>query len=399
MSMLRQPRVLAATVLLAAVAAMSLTGCTAGGSSAPGPSNAATRRPVAATTSAPATTFTATVGTQQASAGPVAAGGTLSIAASGVPVTSATVTDAQDRPVDGAVRDGAWVSAAAIPPHATWTWRAAAAGNATGSGTVTSGAAARVRGAHTNIGDGQSVGVAAPIIVTFDSPVTDKAAVERALTVTTPGHPGTVEGSWGWEGNSQVHFRTKEYWPADTKVHVDMPLATVDEGDGVYGAKDITLDFTIGRSQIVQADARSHQIKVVRSGAVVATYNASYGLDSDPARATRSGIHVVSEKHQTQHMVSQQWGYAEDEYWAVRISNNGEFIHANPATTGQQGNTNVSHGCINLSMADAEAYFQTAIYGDPVEVTGTDVPLTHDMSDIYDWALSWDQWQQRSALH
>ena len=59
------------------------------------------------------------------------------------------------------------------------------------------------------------------------------------------------------------------------------------------------------------------------------------------------------------------------ERFAVRISNNGEFIHANPASSGAQGNTNVTNGCINLSTSDAQQYFNSAIYGDPVEVTGT----------------------------
>ena len=34
-----------------------------------------------------------------------------------------------------------------------------------------------------------------------------------------------------------------------------------------------------------------------------------------------------------------------------------------------------------------------AIYGDPVEVTGTSVPLSEADGDIYDWAYSWDEWQ------
>ena len=38
-------------------------------------------------------------------------------------------------------------------------------------------------------------------------------------------------------------------------------------------------------------------------------------------------------------------------------------------------------------------YFESAIYGDPVEVTGTSVQLSADDGDIYDWALSWDHWK------
>ena len=83
---------------------------------------------------------------------------------------------------------------------------------------------------------------------------------------------------------------------------------------------------------------------------------------------------MVTEKYADFYMSNPAAGYNNiHERWAVRISNNGEFIHANPASSGAQGNTNVTNGCINLSTADAEQYFNTAVYGDPVEVTGTSI--------------------------
>jgi hypothetical protein len=86
------------------------------------------------------------------------------------------------------------------------------------------------------------------------------------------------------------------------------------------------------------------------------------------------------------------------ERYAVRISNNGEFIHANPSSSGAQGNTNVTNGCINLSTSDAQQYFGSAIYGDPVEVTGTSIELSYADGDIWDWAVPWDEWTAMSAL-
>jgi hypothetical protein len=59
----------------------------------------------------------------------------------------------------------------------------------------------------------------------------------------------------------------------------------------------------------------------------------------------------------------------------------------------------VTHGCINLSSTDAKSYFDSALYGDPVEVTNTGVPLTAADGDLYDWTMPWDQWQALSALH
>lgn len=86
------------------------------------------------------------------------------------------------------------------------------------------------------------------------------------------------------------------------------------------------------------------------------------------------------------------------ERWAVRISNNGEFIHANPESLSAQGSSNVTNGCINLSPGDAQAYFPTALYGDPVEVTGTSIELSQADGDIYDWAIDWSTWTSMSAL-
>ena len=58
----------------------------------------------------------------------------------------------------------------------------------------------------------------------------------------------------------------------------------------------------------------------------------------------------------------------------------------------------MTHGCVNLSPADAKAYYDTVQYGDPVEVTGTPVKLSAQDGDIWDWTLSWDEWTGLSAL-
>ncbi|MCT7658555.1 L,D-transpeptidase [Mycobacterium deserti] len=251
------------------------------------------------------------------------------------------------------------------------------------------------------LADGQTVGVAAPIIIQFDASITDKASVEKALKVTTE---PAVEGSWAWlpdeVGGSRVHWRTREYYPPGTKVNVDARLYGVPFGDGAYGAQDATLHFTIGRRQVVKAEASSHRIQVIdEQGAVIMDFPCSYGEGDLDRNVTRSGIHVVTEKYEDFYMTNPAAGYANvRERFAVRISNNGEFIHANPASLGSQGNTNVTNGCINLSESDAQQYFNTAIYGDPVEVTGTRIQLSYADGDIWDWAVPWEEWVSMSAL-
>jgi lipoprotein-anchoring transpeptidase ErfK/SrfK len=250
------------------------------------------------------------------------------------------------------------------------------------------------------LSDGQVVGVAAPIILQFDASISDKAAVEKALKVTTD---PPAEGSWAWlpdeaEG-SRLHWRGREYFPAGTKVNVEAKLYGVPFGDGAYGAQDSTLSIEIGRRQVVKAEASSHRIQVITDAGVILDLPCSYGEGDLPRNVTRSGIHVVTEKYADFYMSNPAAGYSNvHERWAVRISNNGEFIHANPASSGAQGNTNVTNGCINLSTGDAEQYFNTAIYGDPVEVTGTSIQLSYSDGDIWDWAVDWDTWLSMSAL-
>jgi lipoprotein-anchoring transpeptidase ErfK/SrfK len=316
-----------------------------------------------------------------------------------------TLTGPDGKAVDGEANSDRteWSTTKELAFGATYKW----GGTATG----TDGAKVPVQGTFTtlkpsktvrgtiNIGDGRTVGVAAPIRIQFNDHVDDRAAVERALTVETS---VAVEGSWGWlpdeGGGSRVDWRPREYWPANTKVKVTADLFGVPYGGGSYGASDISSSFQIGRSQIVKADADSHRVIVIRDGRQVSNFPASYGLDSDPQRNTRSGIHVVTEKFTDKRMVSERYGYDLMEKWAVRISNNGEFIHANPASAGAQGSSNVSHGCVNLSLNDAKAYYDTAIYGDPVEVSGTGVQLSARDGDIWDWTLSWAEWKGLSAL-
>jgi lipoprotein-anchoring transpeptidase ErfK/SrfK len=252
------------------------------------------------------------------------------------------------------------------------------------------------------LSDGQTVGIAAPIILQFDASIDDKyrAGVEKALKVTTT---PPVEGGWAWlpdeVGGSRVHYRTRDYYPAGTQVHVKAGLYGVPFGEGSFGAQDVTLDVTIGRRQVVKAEASSHRIQVITDEGVLFDFACSYGEADLPRNITRSGIHVVTEKYEDFYMSNPAAGYTNaHERYAVRISNNGEFIHANPSSAGAQGNSNVTNGCINLSTDDARQYFQTAMYGDPVEVTGTSIQLSYADGDLWDWAVPWEEWKSMSAL-
>src|SRR5689334_4475407 len=164
-----------------------------------------------------------------------------------------------------------WTAADRLTYGQRYTWSGTATGE-NGNSVPLSSAFNTVVPAHQlrgllNIGDGRTVGVAAPIEIQFDGHVADKAAVERVLSVRTS---TPVEGAWGWlpdeGGGSRIHYRTKAYWPANTQVTVTAKLFGVDYGGGSFGKADVTSTFSIGRSQVVKADASSHRIVVVRDG-------------------------------------------------------------------------------------------------------------------------------------
>jgi lipoprotein-anchoring transpeptidase ErfK/SrfK len=328
----------------------------------------------------------------------------ISVRVSQGTLENVALTNAAGKPVQGALSPDrtSFTVTEPLGYDAKYTWSGDAVG-ADGKSVPIAGTFSTVdpvttTSARTNIADGQVVGIAAPIILQFDGPIADKAAVEKALTVTT--NPPTP-GAWAWlpdDNGARAHWRPQNYWAPGTTVDVDAKLYGVDFGDGAYGASDVSLNFTIGRSQIVKANAPSHRMQVVRDGVTIMDIPVSYGEGNENRNVTRSGVHVVSEKHEDFLMSNPPYYENVRERWAVRISNNGEFIHANPATVGVQGASNVTNGCINLSLSEAEEYFGTAIYGDPVEVTGTRIDLSAADGDLYDWAVDWPTWLSMSAL-
>ncbi|HEY0226041.1 MAG TPA: Ig-like domain-containing protein [Mycobacterium sp.] len=316
------------------------------------------------------------------------------------------LTNSSGKPVAGAFNEDrtSYTITEALGYDGTYTWSGSAVGHdgkaIPVAGKFTTVAPTKKVDGGFQLADGQTVGVAAPIIIQFDAPISDKAAVEKALTVTT--NP-PVEGSWAWlpdeVGGARIHYRTREYYPAGTTVNVDAKFYGLPFGDGAFGLQDMSLKIQIGRKQVVKAEVTSHRIQVVRDEGVIMDFPCSYG-EADKARnVTRNGVHVVTEKYADFYMSNPAAGYTNaHERWAVRISNNGEFIHANPSSAGAQGNTNVTNGCINLSTEDAAEYYPTAIYGDPVEVTGSTIQLSYSDGDIWDWAVDWNTWLSMSAL-
>jgi lipoprotein-anchoring transpeptidase ErfK/SrfK len=315
------------------------------------------------------------------------------------------VTDADGVDVKGALDAGAttWSSTDTLVPDTHYLVTATAldvSGQPTTKSTAfTTAAPAKVLGLKIAPLEGEVVGVGMPIVVYFTTAVTDKAAVESALSVDTSGE---VLGAWHWYGSKEVHYRPALYWPPGEQVTVHANLKGVNAGKGVWGAENRTLNFSVGDSHVTTVNAKTHEMTVAVNGQVVRTAPVSTGRDKYP---TTSGVHVVLEKTPSIIMDSATVGipkgnpdyYYEKVDWDVRISWSGEFVHSAPWSTSSQGHANVSHGCVNASPADAAWFYTLSRRGDIVVVTNTGRPLVSG-NGWTDWNMDWEHWLAGSAI-
>jgi lipoprotein-anchoring transpeptidase ErfK/SrfK len=246
----------------------------------------------------------------------------------------------------------------------------------------------------------RTVGVGMPIIVRFDIPVKNRELFEKNMTVETS---NPVEGRWAWFGDREVHFRPKEYWPANTDVTVKILVNSLPAGNGIYGQQDQIINFKIGAKVIAYVDVNTYTLTLKENDQVVRTIPVSTG---DTKHRTRQGTKIIMEKLRKVDMDAATTGVDsdDDEYYdlkdveyAMRLTNSGEFLHAAPWSVGSQGHANVSHGCTGMSTANAQWLFGQMKQGDPVEYTGS--PRAIEQGNGWtDWNISWDDWVAKSAL-
>jgi lipoprotein-anchoring transpeptidase ErfK/SrfK len=247
---------------------------------------------------------------------------------------------------------------------------------------------------------GLTVGIGMPIMLSFDRAITDRVSVERNLRVLAS---KPVEGAWHWFDDKTVNFRPKTFWPPDTTVKVEAQLTGVPGGAGMYGLQDYAREFKIGRSQVSTADTSSHMMTVRRDGKVVRDVPLSAGQGGEWRFYTTNGIHLAMSREPVTEMTSPGIGPGESGYYqmtvynTVRISNSGEYVHSAPWSVGSQGNSNVSHGCINISPENAKWFIDNTLIGDPVIVTGSPRQLEPDNGWGH-WQEPWKTWLKWSAL-
>ncbi len=231
---------------------------------------------------------------------------------------------------------------------------AAPAGVAAIAPSVTAGAVAAV--ASVQPVNGQTVGVAHPIIVTFNRPIADRTAAERTIKVTSP---ADMTGRFEWRGDNVVQWTPDRFWPAHSRISL------------LAGGQ--RRSFETGSTVLAVGSISNHTFTVSIDGVIMRQMPASMGK---PRFATPVGSFTVLEKSKALVMdsrtigipLSDPEGYKLNVTDAVRITWGGVYVHSAPWSVGSQGYANVSHGCINLSQNNAAWYFNQVGIGDPVVI-------------------------------
>ena len=245
-------------------------------------------------------------------------------------------------------------------------------------------------------GSGQTYGVGMPIMLIFSQPITNRAAVERSLELTTS---NPVIGAWYWDDSEHLDFRPRDYWPANTTVSFDGHLNGVEGAPGVYATADLTQTFTIGQSVIAVASTTSHHTQIYIGGKLTYDWPISTGRATLP---TPDGSYLSVQKNNPVQMIGggapgSPGYYNELVYYAVRFTFSGDYYHSAPWSVVDQGTTNVSHGCVNLPPVDAETYYSLSIPGDPITITASTAAGKWD-DGWTEWFLSWPAYLKGSAL-
>lgn len=252
-------------------------------------------------------------------------------------------------------------------------------------------------------------GIGTVIVAHFDERITDHAAAQRRLSVTTS---PPMQGSWYWVDDQNAHWRPRQYFAPGTVVTAAANIYGAALGDGLYGQQDEKVGFTIGDAHLSIADDLTKQITVYNNGALVRTMPTSMGMGGSETIGgqtlsfwTQPGTYTVMDKANPVIMdsstyglpINSRLGYREAISYATRISTDGIYLHQLNATVWAQGNTNVTHGCLNLNADNAKWFFDFSRPGDVVEVRNTGgEPL--QLWQNGDWSVPWDQWLAGSAV-
>ncbi|MEO7078785.1 Ig-like domain-containing protein [Rhodococcus sp. BP22] len=315
-----------------------------------------------------------------------------------------TVTDSEGVPIEGVLSpDGlTWSNTEQLQYSSRYRVQADAYGIGGATRTVnnfTTNQPGNFTKAYVLPNEGAVVGIGQPVAVQFDEPIADKLAAQNAIQVTTT---PPVEGAFYWVNSKEVRWRPQNYWASGTRIDVAVNVFGRDLGDGIYGQENSSTSFTIGDAVVATADDNTKQVTFSVNGQNVMTMPTSMGKDSTP---TDNGVYIIGDRFDHLVMDSSTYGvpvnsssgYRTPVDWATRMSYSGIFFHSAPWSVGQQGSSNTSHGCLNLSPANAKWVYDNTKRGDIVVVQNTLGGTLSGTDGLGDWNIPWADWKAGNA--
>ena len=328
----------------------------------------------------------------------------VTVSVQGGVLGSVTLTDGEGGTVAGQLSaDGlTWVTTQPLSYNKSYTITAKALGLGGVSNQTlkfTSHAPANLTMPYLLPGDGEVVGVGQPIAIKFDENIPDRVAAEKAITVTTD---PPVDGAFYWLSNREVRWRPENFWAPGTTVNVKVDTYGVDLGEGLFGQRNLSAQFSIGDRLIATADDATKTLTIRRNGEIIKTMPISMGKDETP---TPNGIYTIGDRYQHLIMDSATYGvpsnsakgYRLEVDWATQMSYSGIYVHSAPWSVGAQGSANTSHGCLNVSPANAQWFYENTKRGDVVEVDGTIGSVLSGVEGLGDWNIPWSVWKTGNA--
>jgi hypothetical protein len=169
-------------------------------------------------------------------------------------VASGQLTSADLRSQDGGKLDGAlspdgarWTSTAPLKPNTSYVLTTVVRGttgqesNTTTKFTTLS--PGQQVGGKMTPADGGTVNPASPVSVLFDKPIVDRAAVEKALVVTsTP----PIQGATHWRSDREVVWQPSGLWQPGSQATATLDFFGKQVGPGLFGGGDLRSSFKVG---------------------------------------------------------------------------------------------------------------------------------------------------------
>lgn len=242
------------------------------------------------------------------------------------------------------------------------------------------------------------VGVGQPLAFRFSQVIEDRVAAQEALEVTTE---PKVEGAFYWVNNQEVRWRPENFWEPGTQITAKANIYGKDLGGGIYGAEDNEIEVSIGEEVITEVDDATKTMTVYRGGEELRSIPVSLGSNRWP---TPNGTYIIGDLHDSLVMDSETFGLSKEDggykttvKFATQMSYSGIYVHAAPWSVWAQGNTNTSHGCINVTDEAAQWFQNTVKRGDIVRVHNTIGGELNGLDGLGDWNIPWEQWKAGNA--